>query len=58
MRSGLEVRAYGCQCQGRNNPGFDTSILRRSGIWGAADEAVLSNVHKNKNKGFRKFYIF
>ncbi len=27
--------------------GFDPSILWHSGIWGAADEAVLNNVHKN-----------
>ncbi len=30
-------------------PGFDPSILRHSGIWGAADEAVLNIVHKKKN---------
>ncbi len=30
------------RCQSRNCPGFDPSILRYSGIWGAADEAVLS----------------
>ncbi len=39
------VRASGCQCQSRNSPKFDPSILRHSGIWGAADEAVLNNVH-------------
>ncbi len=33
----------------RNCPGFDPSILRRSGILGAADEAVLNIVHKKKN---------
>ncbi len=27
---------------------FDPSILRHSEIWGAADEAVLNNVHKKK----------
>ncbi len=27
-------------------PGLDPSILRHSGIWGAADEAVLNNVLK------------
>ncbi len=42
------VRASGCQCQSRNSPGFVPSIIRHSGIWGAADEAVLSNVHKKK----------
>ncbi len=29
--------------------GFDPSILRHCGIWGAADEAVLNNGHKKKN---------
>ncbi len=28
--------------------GYDHSILRHSGIRGAADEAVLNNIHKNK----------
>jgi hypothetical protein len=28
--------------------GFDPSVLRHSGIWGAADEAVLTIVHKKK----------
>ncbi len=28
--------------------GFDPSILRHSGIWGAGDEAVLNNVHSWK----------
>ncbi len=46
MRSSQAVRASGCQCQSHNSPGFDASILRHSGIWGAADEAVLKNVHK------------
>jgi hypothetical protein len=32
----------------RNSPGFKTSILRHNGIWGAADEAVLNNVHNSK----------
>ncbi len=32
MRSSRVVRASGCQCQSRNNPGFDRSILRQSGI--------------------------
>ncbi len=31
--------------------GFDPSILRHSGIWGAADEALLNTVHmKNEEK--------
>ncbi len=36
-------------CRSRNSPGFDPSILRHSGIWGAADEAVLKQ-YKEKNK--------
>ncbi len=30
------------------SPGFDPSILRHSRISGAADEAVLNNVHKKE----------
>ncbi len=33
-----------------NGPGFDPSIRRHSGIWGAADEAVLNIVRKKKLK--------
>ncbi len=43
-RSGRVVRALICQCQRRNSPGFDPSILRHSRIWGAAHEAVLNKV--------------
>ncbi len=42
------VRAADCQCQSRNSHGFDPCILRHSGIWGAADEAVLNKVHKKE----------
>ncbi len=45
IKSSRVVRASGCQCQSRNSPGFDPSILRHSGIWGAADDAVLNTVH-------------
>jgi hypothetical protein len=45
MRSSRVVRAYDCQCQSRNSPGFDPSILRHNGIWGAADEAMLNKAH-------------
>jgi hypothetical protein len=38
------VRAFDCQCQSFNSPGFDPSILRRSGIWWAADEAVFIDI--------------
>ncbi len=41
--------AFSCQFQSCNSSGFDPSILRHSGIWGAADEAVLNNDHKNRN---------
>ncbi len=44
MRSNLVVRVSDCQCRSRNSPGFDPSILRHSGIRGAADEAVLNTV--------------
>ncbi len=29
------------------SPGFDLSILRHSGIWGAADETVMNTNPKN-----------
>ncbi len=60
MRSSRMVRASGCQCRSRISPGFDPSILRHSGIWGAADpEAVLNTVHskKIKNPPFKKKVI-
>ncbi len=50
MRSSLVVRASDCQCTSCNGPGFDPSIRRHSGIWGAADEAVLNNVLNKKRK--------
>jgi hypothetical protein len=43
MISILVVRVSDCQCRSRNSPGF-ASILRHSGIRGAADEAVLHTV--------------
>ncbi len=45
-RSSIVVRASDWQCRSRSSPGFNPSILRHGGIWGAADEAVLSTVHK------------
>ncbi len=42
----LMVRASDCQCTSGNGPGFDPSIRRHSGIWRAADEAVLNKVRK------------
>jgi hypothetical protein len=46
MRLSRVVRASDSQCRSRNCPGFDPSILRHSGIWGATDETVLNTVHK------------
>jgi hypothetical protein len=46
------------QCRNRNCPGFDPSTLRHSGIWGAADEAVLNIVHKNKKLNPNLLYRF
>ncbi len=46
MRSSLVVRASDCQCTRCSDPGFHPSICRHSGIWGAADEAVLNVVRK------------
>ncbi len=50
MRSSLVVRASDCQCTSCNGPGFDPSIRRHSGIWGAADEAVLNIVLNKREK--------
>ncbi len=50
MRSSLVVRASDCLCTSCNGPGFDPSIRRHSGIWGAADEAVLNIVRTKKRK--------
>ncbi len=47
VRSSRMVRASDCQCQSRSSPGFYPSILRQSGIWGGADEAVWNIVEKN-----------
>ncbi len=50
MRSSRVVRVSGCQCQSRKDSGFAPSILRHSGILGAADEAVLTLTYiKRKN---------
>ncbi len=48
MRSSLVVWASDCQWRSSNSPGFNLSILRHSGIWGAAEEAVLNIVHRKK----------
>ncbi len=48
MRSSQVFRASDCQCTSCNGPGFDPSIRRYSGIWGAADEAVYVKEKKKK----------
>ena len=58
MRSSLVVRASDCQCTSCNGPGFDPSICRHSGIWGAADEALLNIVWKIINKPKTNIYFF
>ncbi len=50
MRSSLVVKASDCQCTSCNGPGFDSSIRRHSGIWGAADETVLNIVLNKREK--------
>ncbi len=55
MRSSLVVRASDCQCTSCNGPGFDPSIRRHSGIWGAADEAVLNNVWTKRKNPPKKY---
>jgi hypothetical protein len=55
MRSSLVVRVSDCQCTSCNGPGFDPSIRRHSGIWGAADEAVLNIVRKNRKNPPKKY---
>ncbi len=57
MRSSLVVRASAsdCQCTSCNGTGFDPSIRRHSGIWGAADEAVLNIVWKKWKNLPRKY---
>ncbi len=59
MRSSRVVRASGCHCLSRNSPGFDPSILRHSGIWGAAYEACWITYRKNpKNPPLRIARIY
>jgi hypothetical protein len=41
------VRTFECQCFRSNGPGFNLSILRHSGICGAADEAVFNKILQN-----------
>jgi hypothetical protein len=54
MRSSGMFRTPDSQCWSYNCPGFDTSILRHSGIWEVANEAVLNKVlKKSTKKSFR-----
>ncbi len=51
MRSSRVVRFSDSHwLRSRNYPGFDPSILRHSGIWGASDETVLNKVRKKSEK--------
>ncbi len=52
----LVVRASDCQCTCCNGPGFDPSIRRHSGIWGAADETVLNIVRTKRKKSPKKIF--
>jgi hypothetical protein len=56
MRSSLVIRVSDCQCSSCNGPGFDPSIRRHSGIWGAADEAVLNIVEKKEKNPPKKIF--
>ncbi len=55
-RSSWVIRASGFQSPIRNSPGFYPSILRHSGIWGAADEAVLNSVSTKKKRSRKYLY--
>ncbi len=48
MRFSRVVIVSDCQCRSGNSPGFNPSIPRHSGIWGAVDESVLNIVHRRK----------
>jgi hypothetical protein len=50
MRPSRVVNASGGQRQSCISRDFDRSLIRPSGILGAADEAVLNNVHKKEKK--------
>ncbi len=56
MRSRLGVRASDCQCTSCNGPGFDPSIRRHSGIWGAADKQCWI-MYEQKEKNPAKKYL-
>ncbi len=56
MRSSLVVWASDCQCTSCNGPGFDPSIRPHSGIWGAADEAMLNIVWTKRKKSPQKIF--
>ncbi len=51
MRFSRVVRASDSQCRSRNCPEFNSSILRHSEIWLAADDAVLDEELKKTLNG-------
>ncbi len=58
MRFSRVVSVFDSQCQNLNCAGFDPSILRHSGIWRMADEAVLNKVLKKNQKYPPSKYFF
>jgi hypothetical protein len=54
MRFSRVARESDSQCSCRR---FDPSIIRRSRILGAADEAVLNKVQQNKQMNIRGFFM-
>ncbi len=51
-------RLYVSACQSRSIPGFNPNILRQSGIWGAANEAVFNKVHEKSPQNHLYFIFF
>ncbi len=50
VQCALYKSASDCQCRrSRNSPGFDPSILRHRGIWGAPDDPLLNKEQKKSN---------
>jgi hypothetical protein len=58
MRSSSVFRPSLCQCQSRSIPGFNPNILRQSGIWGAANEAVFNKVLEKSPQNPLYFIFF
>jgi hypothetical protein len=58
MRSSQVAGAHDYQSQGSNSPRFNQSILKHSGVWVAADEAVLNIQYiKNPSQNGRKKFL-